>query len=403
MSQDSKNNGPKKWATPADTKASRAAKRWATPEDTKAKRAANNGQQAALRARPRSGMGLKIAGGLAALAAIVGLIAFGVSHKSESNEPAKPRKPGTELMNEYEKVALANRDLGGGQMVSDFRNHHQKALGWLKDGNITTSSKKLVSVRVTGEDGTVVEFEIMPHAIRFGDDVSWFMFPLDGPHSMAACKMLGLDLPTKWMSQELRIKIFNDGGKVRFLADQEIKAHLKERSTANDRDWSWKGLGRRKGPSDMRKPKTIRARGEILLKLLAEKKWDPSKPISGHFKEVIQDPRQAAKGKLATYRGCVGDKPAKNWRDDKWLGCTFLADSHPEDYHDYSHGVRCAKSKMKVGRLEGDKKKFVFKEMTIVEFYAVKHYRKEFSLPSKLDDVVYKYPDHLVKWMEEHK
>ena len=301
------------------------------------------------------------------------------------------RVSGAELMKKYSEAELIERKPGE-SLNQIFFNRHIVFLEAVEKGNLHSRSKELVTVEVTGEKGTIVEFKIMPTSILPGNDESFYMAPFDGPFALAACRLMELDLPTPWMGKELRRQVFKNGDKVWFIAEPEIRTSLGENSTANERDYSLRGLGRRKGPKEMDTPRIIKARGDLFMELMARDPLKSGQAISGHFKEVVQDPAQAARDKLATLPACGGVGLDDGWEKKPNFGCILVAQKHPPRYFDYSHGVRCAEPEL---RVKGE-------SMTIVEFYSNKKYRTEFMLGPALKVPPYKYPPLLQKWLREH-
>jgi len=268
------------------------------------------------------------------------------------------RVSGAELMKKYSEAELIERKPGE-SLNQIFFNRHIVFLEAVEKGNLHSRSKELVTVEVTGEKGTIVEFKIMPTSILPGNDESFYMAPFDG---------------------------------VWFIAEPEIRTSLGENSTANERDYSLRGLGRRKGPKEMDTPRIIKARGDLFMELMARDPLKSGQAISGHFKEVVQDPAQAARDKLATLPACGGVGLDDGWEKKPNFGCILVAQKHPPRYFDYSHGVRCAEPEL---RVKGE-------SMTIVEFYSNKKYRTEFMLGPALKVPPYKYPPLLQKWLREH-
>lgn len=319
------------------------------------------------------------------LAGVLGAIALSVV----GYRCLKPQKPGSELMSEYSSIPAQDKEYSAGLKYPDFGARQLKVVEWTNDGYITRDSENFVSVEVTGKNGTKVSYEMMAHELRWGNSESYYMLPLDGPHALAACKVLGYDLPTRWMQMGLRHKIFQEGGKQWFIAHPEIFESLGRKSEAGKRN----GLFSKNGPEDMETPQVIQERGNLFMKMVKKSNLDPSKPISGHIKEVIQDPMQAYRNLLATFPGCEGKGLAKGWQTSPNLGCGLVAEVHPTRFFDYSHGVRCAKPEIEVNGTD----------MSLADFYANKNYRAEFDLGGlPLRVPAYDYPPALAKWMEEH-
>ena len=197
---------------------------------------------------------------------------------------------GGELMSEYEKLATPEA-------------RHMYVLKQVAAGNMPSSSTDFVTIEVKGRKGKVLKFKVAPHGLRIGHDDDYIEVPLDGPHALAACEIQGYTLPTKWMSEKVRAQAFKTNGKVRFVAEPEIKKAQGEQSTANERQdvLFW----RRKGPdgTEMMSPRFVETRNMILKKWREDHKIDDNQLTSGYFKEIVQDSAQVGKGYLATYPG----------------------------------------------------------------------------------------------------
>ncbi len=323
--------------------------------------------------------------------AIIGVIAALVTAIVVFSKSVDNRVPGTKLMAEYTETKL-NEKKAGKRKVYGYKARHLKVLEWISDGNVTTDSLELVTIKKEGKKGTTVEFEVMPHELRVGTDEDWFSFPLDGPYSLAACKILDLDLPTRWMGDEIRAKAFENKANVHFIAQPEIRKRLGQHNPSHN--GAIKYFRKPKAPDGvkMMSAEFIETRNLLLRELLAKEGIEPTWLISGHFKEVNQDPGQFSRGLLSTYPGYGADKIRKDWKTTRNSNVRLVAANHGFFYFDYSHGVHCVKPTMKV---DG-------KTMTIVEFYSHKEYRKEFLLSTALKEPSYKYSPELQKWMEEN-
>jgi len=294
---------------------------------------------------------------VAALLAGAGAVATGAVLLRERG-PA-----GTELMNEYEKIG----DPTARQMY---------VIKQVAAGNVPSSSKHFVTIKVNGKSGTTLQFEVVPHGLRIGHDGDYIEAPTDGPYSMAACEAQGLTLSNRWMSGKIRDQAFTTGGKVPFIAYAEISRLL--------------GVPYNGGPPDgvkMKSPEYVRARNLLLGRWRSEHKFDDDRLASGYFKEVIQDSVRIGQGKVATFPGY--SEVLINGSHE------LAADVHEKTYFDYSHLGRCVKWEMKVDE----------KTITMGEFFGSKDYQKEFGFDASASKTTlrpYKYSLDLLKFMDEN-
>jgi hypothetical protein len=317
------------------------------------------------------------------IVAVLGVLAVAAAGVTAAVMLREKGPTGSELLEEMKKFPDAK----------DAKEVRLIALKQVAAGNVPDFP--MVTIQAKSKAGTVVEFEANPSGQRIGSTDDFIETPLlDGPTAQAICELQGLALPTKWMGQKIREQAFANGGKVRFIAEPEIKEKLGEHSTAHERHGI---LMKPQGPSgeEMMGMKFVPIRLELLKAWRAEHNVADDQLSSGYFKEIIQDPDQAKKGLLATFPGY-----AEAEKDGKLVVELLVAANHEPAYSDYSHNVRCVKMMMKV-KEKGEEDGI---EISMKDFFASPKYAAEFGFVAyEMPERGYTYPHELSEFILQHK
>lgn len=316
---------------------------------------------------------------------------------------------GTELMNEYDKIAAVEAADKKSELT-DPKLRHMYVLKQVAARNMPSSYDDFVPIETKGQFGTIVRFKAAPHGLRIGHNDDWIEVPLDGPYAMAAAEILGYQLPTTWMveaiaHQAIKFKkekngkeVAQDGnGKVKFIAAPEIAKALKIPWSPSKPDGWWQ-----------ESPQFVRKRNELLHEWLKEHKVEEGQFISGYAKEICTP--NLSKNKRMGFSSLFkrrDDKKQKvrlefagGYYEDGSLVQEPSGGKHTGNYFDYSHTVRFIESDQIEVQKKGETE---FKTMTLSEFHNTKKFAEEFRFDmTKLLKRGYPYYPELAQWMEEN-
>ena len=252
---------------------------------------------------------------------------------------------------------------------------HRLVLEQVALGNMPDTWDDWVTVTVKGRRGTVVDFEVSPHGLRIGTNADWVEVPLDGPHSAAAAEILGYQLCTAWMVEQIYNQARKHGGMVHYFAAAEIADSLRLLDWKHD------------APDGemMKSPEFFQQRSTLLQDWLNEHAIEPDTLISGYFKTVVPPIDGLTRnGGLEMVGGHT-----EQGRKIQSLSGGF----HPRSFFDYSHNIRLAKDSI---RVQG-------RAMALREFWSSVKYAVEFGFRRTiLPDRAYPYPPSLADWMERN-
>ena len=273
----------------------------------------------------------------------------------------REKTPGSEWLAEYAAVDAMQETT-----------RHRLVLEQVAQRNMPDSWDDWVTVTVTGQKGTVVEFEVSPHGLRIGTTEDWVEVPLDAPHSAAAAEILGVRLAPAWMIEGIRRQARRSGGAVHYFAASEIAQAM------GDHEW------RRNAPDGpkMKSPEFFAQRSALLRAYLAEHGIQDGVLVSGYFKSIVPpiDGLTRRSG-LEIVGGC----------SDQGEQIQPLSGGlHATTFYDYSHNIRLVKDGL---RVNGARTSFS-------DFSNSVRYAREFRFRrSSVPEPAYRYPEELAHWM----
>jgi hypothetical protein len=233
-------------------------------------------------------------------------------------------------------------------LIADPTARHMFVIQQVAALNMPSSMLSFVTIKVTGQKGTEVEFEVSPHPLRIGTDKDWIEVPLDGPHSLAAAKLVGCTLPTLWMAKQTDLMVRKTRGMVHFFDALEI-------TNMTTIDWDPK----RPDGSLLRSPALFQRRNELLQAWLTENKFENQRLVGGYYKDIIQPDLSdglLVKNRLWTYGGY----------DDQGDLIQPVSGMHLSNYFDYATLPRFVKLWLKV-----DDQKMTINDFTNNADYAI--------------------------------
>ena len=318
---------------------------------------------------------LKLGAGVAVGAALAG-IAFGLLPTRTTalganllKDPGTPviaqhGTPGSKLLAAYEKIPRQNEAA-----------RHRFVLEQIAKGNMPDTWDDWATVTVTGQKGTIVEFEVSPHGLRIGTNEDWVEVPMDGPHFAAAAEILDLQLATAWMVEETYLQAKRSGAAVHYYAAAEI-AH-----TLGYKYWDPNAPDGQK----MKGSEFFRQRSALLQGWLKKHKVRDGMLEAGYFKTVVPPIDGQTRGRGLEMIGGHDEAGEKVQ--------PISGGFHHRAYFDYSHNIRLAKPKL---RVDGQ-------TMTVAEFFDSVKYAMEFGFRrTGVPLRAYPYPDTLADWMERN-
>jgi hypothetical protein len=232
-----------------------------------------------------------------------------------------------------------------------------------------------VTVTVHGRKGTVVEFEVSPHALRIGTNQDWVEVPLDGPHAAAAAEILGHTLCTAWMVEQVYAQAKKHGGAIHYFAAAEIATSLGLQGWNNDVPDGEK----------MKSPEFFQQRSILLQNWLNDHAIAPGTLVAGYFKTVVPPVDGLTRHGGLEMLGGHTDQGEKIQ--------SLSGGFHGRIFFDYSHNIRLVKNGI---RVQGQ-------AMTLTEFFSSTKYAFEFGFQrTMVPDRAYPYPPALADWMESH-
>ena len=258
----------------------------------------------------RQPVGIAVAVFLMAGALLVAGHLVGPCHK----KPDLQQLSGSDLMTQYEQIA-------------DPTARHMFVLRQVAARNMPASTLSFVPIKVTGQKGTEVEFQVSPHPLRIGTDQDWIEVPLDGPHALAAAELVGCTLPTAWMAMQTDLMAKKTRGMVHFFDALEITNLMKI-------DWN----PEKPDGALLRSPELFERRSELLRAWLTENKFEDQWLIGGYYKDIIQPSATGAANRLWSYGGY--DDQGNLIQPVGWM--------HTSNYFDYVTLPRFVKPWLKV-------------------------------------------------------
>lgn len=286
-------------------------------------------------------------------------------------EPPRPPPPPPELPARLTGSELLQRYAA--LDPSDDAARHRLVLEQVAEQNLPESWDDWVTVTVKGRKGTVVEFDVSPHALRIGTSDDWVELPLDGPHSAAAAELLGARLATAWMVDQIDDTVRSNGTAVRYFAATQIA-----RSLGYD-DWN----PDRPDGARMMSAEFFRQKNLLLHQWLQQNDVDDSVLVGGYFKCVVPPIDGITRpGGLEMLGG----------RDASGAQVQPLSGGfHGRQFYDYSQNLRLTKDEL---RVDG-------RPTTLEDFWGSVEHAVEFGFRrSSVPDPAYPYPDGLVAWMQ---
>ena len=318
---------------------------------------------------------LKLGAGVAVGAALAGIAlgllptrttALGANLLNDPGTPviAQHGTPGSKLLAEYEKIPRQNEPA-----------RHRFVLDQVAKGNMPDTWDDWVTVTVTGQKGTIVEFEASPHGLRIGTTEDWIEVPMDGPHFAAVAEILDLQLATAWMAEEIYRQAKRDGAAVHYYAAAEI-AH-----TLGYKYWDPNAPDGQK----MKGPEFFRQRSALVQGWLKEHNVRDGTLEAGYFKTVVPPIDGLTRSRGLEMVGGYDEAGEKVQ--------PISGGFHHRAFFDYSHNIRLVKPKL---RVDGQ-------TMTVREFYDSVPYAMEFGFRrTGVPLRAYPYPDALADWMEKN-
>ncbi len=266
--------------------------------------------------------------------------------------------------------------------------------------NMPSSWNDWVEIEAESKDGDhTVKFFVSPHALRIGTDKDWVEIPVTGNAAEAITEITHTTLVRLSVIELLHKKAKEEDHHMKFydrLDDYRI-GHEKYPKTYPLSQGKLLALSNTARNNELsriqRNHKTYEIVNELRHEWLSDNHIKNSDLISGYFKNII-DPTQKAKNKLYLYGGFFYNsyKGRKNG-----LFHTGLGTVHPENYEDYSHGVRLM---LRYVLIDGDKKE--------VDDFFKSDASNGFSFSTKERSMLkkghhYRIPEEMENYIVEHK
>jgi hypothetical protein len=296
----------------------------------------------------------------------------------------RPATPGSESAHSPGELVAPPDRISGSKWMDEYAEldaddepaRHRFVLEQAASGNLPETWDDWVTVRVTGKKGTVVEFEASPHGLRIGSTSDWVEIPLDGPDFAAAAEILGRQVATAWMVEQIHLQAENNGGAIHFFAAAEIA-----RSLGYD-DWEPNAPDGRK----MKAAAFFRQRSALLRDWLKEHEISADTLVSGYFKSVVPPIDGLTRSEGLEMVGGYTDA------GDRVQGLS--GGFHHRSFFDYSHNIRLVKNAVRVNG----------RTMTVPQFFRSVSFALEFGFRATSVPVrAYPYPAALAEWMARNK